>query len=386
MGTKSMAAGLQLRTEGAGRHATWLELFYDLIYVIVIAKLTHLLAAPYGGLLTLQGYLVFTGLFVPVWWAWTGHTLFANRFDPDDALHRLLTLLQMGAVILMAVFIGGVGAGKETGFALSYAAVRAVLLLMYLRVHLARPDLRFVSTLFLSGFSLGAGLWVVSVFFEPPVMYALWGAGLFIDMATPWAGQKMLSKVSVHSSHLPERLGLLSIIILGEAVLGIVTGSKEVDWSVQSIAAGFSGFVLLCSVWWLYFETLEHALMGKEMKSGQLTIYGHLPIYIGLATMAAGVLHGITGGLPETALLLGGGLLLIVLPMQAIHLAHCERTTFPGQSLKIGLLATGLGINVFMAPVLGPAGVTVAATAVFLVYVLWENGGPCKPGRPEEGS
>ncbi|HEC14706.1 MAG TPA: low temperature requirement protein A, partial [Rhodospirillales bacterium] len=228
-----MTAGLQLRTEGKERHATWLELFYDLIYVVVIAKLTHLLAAPYGGLLTLQGYLVFTGLFVPVWWAWTGHTLFANRFDPDDALHRLLTLLQMGAVILMAVFIGGVGAGKDAGFALSYAAVRVVLLLMYLRIHLARPDLRFVSTLFLSGFSLGAGLWILSVFFDPPLMYVLWGAGLLVDMATPWAGQKILSKVSVHSSHLPERLGLFSIIILGEAVLGIVTGSKEVDWSGQ---------------------------------------------------------------------------------------------------------------------------------------------------------
>ncbi len=379
-----MTGGLELRTEGADRHATWLELFYDLIYVVVIAKLTHLLAAPAGGRLTPEEYLAFTGLFVPVWWAWTGHTLFANRFDPDDAPHRLLTLLQMGAVILMAVFIGGVGTGKEAGFALSYAAVRAVLLLMYLRVHLARPDLRFVSGHFLTGFSLGVFFWVLSVFFEPPLMYALWGAGLLVDMATPWVGQKMLSKVSVHSSHLPERLGLLSIIILGESILGIVTGSKEVEWSVRSIAAGLGGFVLLGSVWWLYFETLEHALMGKKMKSGQLSIYGHLPIYIGLATMAAGVLHGITGGLtaPETAVLLGGGLLLFVAPMQAIHLAHCAQASFPGQALRISLLVAGLGAGVLKAPDLGPAGVTVSTAAVFLAYVLWENGAPCKSGRP----
>jgi len=38
-----------LKTGHLTRHATWLELFYDLVYVVVIAKLAHLITHPHDG-------------------------------------------------------------------------------------------------------------------------------------------------------------------------------------------------------------------------------------------------------------------------------------------------------------------------------------------------
>ncbi|MGL5060211.1 MAG: low temperature requirement protein A [Microcoleus sp.] len=48
------------------RHDTWLELFFDLVFVVAIAKLAHFLHAH----LDWTGIASFAILFVPVWWLW----------------------------------------------------------------------------------------------------------------------------------------------------------------------------------------------------------------------------------------------------------------------------------------------------------------------------
>lgn len=310
-----------LRTGRSTRHATWLELFYDLVYVVVIAKLAHLIAVPHGNHVTLRQYATFAGLFVPVWWAWTGHTMFQNRFDPDDTLHRILTLLQMLAACFMAVFISGAFGEGANAFALSYVAIRALLIVMYWRVHNSGGEAADVTRLFVTGFSCGALFWLISVFVPEPWKFWFWGAGLLVDMATPWIGRKRLSKASVHASHLPERLGLLSIIVLGESVVSVIGGIEGSGLTGATVVAMLFGFQLLGAIWWLYFHSLESSLMDGNYTNGQLAIYGHLPVYLGLVTIAAGVRFGITGEVSpvETAALLCGGMLLFLIPLQAIH-------------------------------------------------------------------
>ena len=86
----------QLRTtdtEGEGRSATWLELFYDLVFVVAVAALGHrLLVDHHWG-----GALAFAGLFVPLWWSWASFTFYADRYDTDDLGQRLLAVAQMVA-------------------------------------------------------------------------------------------------------------------------------------------------------------------------------------------------------------------------------------------------------------------------------------------------
>ena len=80
------------------RRATWLELFYDLVFVVVVSRLATLLHADHG----LTGVLTYVGLFVPVWWAWMGYTWYASAFDNDDAVFRVSWFAAMGLVIAMA--------------------------------------------------------------------------------------------------------------------------------------------------------------------------------------------------------------------------------------------------------------------------------------------
>ena len=88
----------RLRTVAGGaqedRRATWLELFFDLVFVAAVGQLANALSAdPTAG-----RFFEFLGLFVAVWWAWMGFTFYANRFDTDDLPYRLLLLLAMFGV------------------------------------------------------------------------------------------------------------------------------------------------------------------------------------------------------------------------------------------------------------------------------------------------
>ena len=67
------------------------------------------------------------------------------------------------------------------------------------------------------------------------IRFALWVIGLIIDFATPNTAWKLHSKFVPHISHLPERMDLFTLIVLGESIVGIVTGSTEQVWDVYSL-------------------------------------------------------------------------------------------------------------------------------------------------------
>ncbi len=125
-----------------GRSATWLELFYDLIFVVAIAELGHNLS----GNISLSGFLGFVALFVPIWWCWVGATFYATRFDTDDVGHRLLMLLQMAIVATLAVNVHHALGETSIWFALSYAAARSILVIQYLIARYYVPVARGLTT------------------------------------------------------------------------------------------------------------------------------------------------------------------------------------------------------------------------------------------------
>src|ERR671910_2986310 len=85
-------------TTGDERSASRLELFFDLAFVLVVAELAIALRED----VTWHGEALFAGLFTLVWWSWVSSTLYANRFDHDDVVYRLLKLVSMAAVIGLA--------------------------------------------------------------------------------------------------------------------------------------------------------------------------------------------------------------------------------------------------------------------------------------------
>ena len=328
------------------RHATWLELFFDLVFVVAVAQL----AAGLSNDLTLEGSFIFLGLFVPVWWAWVGYTFYADRFDTDDVVHRVLMLGGMFAVAALASVIPDAAQGDTAPFAVAYVAVRAIVIVLNARAWLHLPMARPLLNVYIAAFTLAAALMLASVAVEPPARYWIWAVALTIDVGTPLASRTRIEVVPIHASHIPERVGLFTIIVLGETVLGVVIGTSAVDWNVESGLVALLGFVVAASFWWLYFDYLDgESLIGRGIWIGQTYLYSHLPLMAGVIVLGVGVKDAIkdTVGVEladSTRWLLCGGLALAFAAMAAIHLvsSHSKRDT--DLWLRLGVAAVALAV------------------------------------------
>ena len=280
------------------RKVTWTELFYDLVFVVAVAGLgARLLADP-----TFRGAAVFTGLFIPLWWAWAGFTFYADRYDTDDLGQRILAVAQMATIALMAASISGETQSLR-GFALAYVGARVILIVMYLRARRHVPATRQLVGGYVQGMSIAVVFWLVSVFVPEPYRYVLWAVGLIIDVYTPYRLRKIQATVPLDVAHLPERFGLFTILVLGESIAAIVAGLGHEGWMAGPVATAVLSVVVATGLWWVYFDNLDGTVVRR--RAGQKTawkptvwIYGHLPLAIGLMATAIGL---------ETAVIGAGG-------------------------------------------------------------------------------
>ena len=365
----------QLRTLDADqgeRHATWLELFFDLVFVISIAEVVHTLE-DYR---TLGDFLGTAGLFVAVWWAWIGYTVYADRFDTDDLLHRVLVLAGMLAVIAMALSVHDALHGGSAQFAVAFVAVRGIVLVLNARARRHAAPARPLLNLFLTAFSIGASLWLLSVFVPEPARYVLWGLALLIELSAPWVGRRQIVKAPVHASHLIERFGLFTLIVLGESVISVAQGAAKVeDWTAGTLAAAVGGFLAVVCLWWLYFDRLDDGAV-RSVLQGLIWNYAHLPLLAGLVSVAVGTEYAVreaaAGQLDRsTSVALGGGAALYLLATVLIGLAVRSVT---GRVLGVWLAAAVVALVIGLVWPLGvPVGLLLVLDVVLMGLVAGET-------------
>jgi len=365
----------RLRTRGRGideeRRATWLELFFDLVFVAAVGQLANSLAAEP----TSARFFEFLGLFVPVWWAWMGFTFYANRFDTDDLPYRLLMLLAMFGVAVLATTIPSVFRGATEGFVLAYVAVRVVLVTLYARASRHVPEARALARSFLGAFSFALLIWLASLAVATPWTYVLWAVALAIELVAPIPAWLLLRDAPVDRRHLPERFGLLTLIVLGESVLAVVLGVSKVSWDAGSGAAAASGFVVAAALWWIYFDFLdEGALTSRGIFGGLTYTYMNYFVVTGLAALGAGVKLAVlaSGGdhhYDDTSWVLCAGLALAMVGLGAIQLVAGTVVVDADVVLRFATAAIAL---VLLPLGLSPLVVVSIFAAVLVAQVVFE--------------
>jgi len=272
---------------GNTRRVEWIELFYDLIYVAAIIQLGNGLSNHPG----LTGTLIFAGLFVPVWTAWTAFTFLSNRFIVDDFVHRLMVFGQMFAIGAMAVNVGGVFEGRPDGFALCYAVVRWFLVALYIRMWRQGDGGQKLARRNMIGFAIGAAMWSASVFVPAPWSYLLWALALLIDFAVPLnrRSRQLSMRHPPDVLHMAERYGLLTIIVLGESFVKVLSQGAQDGWSADFALMGALALLITFSLWWIYFDDVA----GSRIKRGDLNpfvwVYAHLPLTLGVTAVGVAI-------------------------------------------------------------------------------------------------
>lgn len=277
----SVPSGLESAQTEEERHASWAELFFDLVVVAGVATLAHVVAgrpdAPAIGL-----YAV---LFLAFWFAWTTFMLYGNIAAGRTHVVRLL--VGMFLLGVMAAAVPGVAHtlledGHATralnAFAIAYVVARffgagswnrGQLLLDFPAVQHTWGVLPWLASVFVHDETWKVGLWATGVVIDLVIVFLVSGdemleryqdrlaEGLANSKRPPprsRSGEErelVITGVSVDQAHLGERLGLFVIIVLGEGVVQVVDAASEADYDRGLLSAGLASFVLLSGMFGL---------------------------------------------------------------------------------------------------------------------------------------
>ncbi len=349
------------------RHATWLELFFDLVFVASIGVITHHLAHVHDGHLDAAHALLFPLEFVPVWWIWATHTLFANRYDADGKPHRLASLAIMMLMVTMSGFLGAGLADASGLFVWFYVAIRIVLAGTFLTARGPDGGARCAQTMG-RVVALGAAIAASALLFESPLRQIVFLGSIAFEMVAAVVISLGASALPVHRSHLVERVGLLSIILLGESVISLVAGLRGIAWGPLSLAAAVTGFLMLCAIWWIYFDSFEFLERAKRDRHGFVLLYSHVLLLLGLGVLASTIGHAVRAdtGMADFRTLLISGMALFYLGKQ-IGYFH----VFPPWRVNI-LVNSAICIAITVASTFLPRAeyALMGATLGMLIYSL----------------
>jgi low temperature requirement protein LtrA len=276
------------------RTATPLELLFDLCFVVAVAQVAdHLHHALVQG--QIAGTVVRYGtVFFTIWWAWMNFTWFASAYDTDDVAYRLLTLLQIGGVLVLAA--GVPDAFDRQDFAivtLGYVLMRVAMVIQWLRAARDHPPGRTTALRYAAGVAVLQLGWIallaVPVSWRGPGFLLLAG----LELAVPVWAERSAQPTPWHPEHIAERYGLFTLIVLGECVLAATTAvqaatrSGGLSTSLVVVAAG--GLVLLFALWWSYFDRPAAEGLRTSPRSAFGWGYWHLLVFASLAAVGAGL-------------------------------------------------------------------------------------------------
>jgi low temperature requirement protein LtrA len=354
---------LHLGREGS---ASKLELFFDVAYVLVVMEL----AEAFYKNLSWTGLAVMVGLFVAIWVSWVGFTLYANRFDTDDVVFRIGKLAATASIAGCAASASDAIGKLAVPFAACYLANRIILFLLYLRAWRHIEEGRPTILVYLVTVAASAALFGVSLAVPGTARYVLWGVAVLVSAAGPALATLRSDQLPLHIEHLPERFGLLVILVLGEAVGGASRGLHDAGWKTGSVITGLLGFVVAAGMWWMYFdvtatssqEQLDEAEEEVEEESGpgegetesvatderhDLFVYGHLPVALGVVLAGVGleelVVHPDDPAPSAAGWLLAAGLAIFLAGVAVVigGTSHTVRTIWPWPVAAIPLVLLG---------------------------------------------
>lgn len=308
-------------TDGSGR-IEWLELFFDLGVVAAVALLAHSIRDEPTGF----GVGLFVVMYAAIWMTWVNVVLYTDVAREQTRIRTVLAIM-----LCIGVMAGSNPLHFEARanlFAAGFIAARVFVLTQATRTGRMLASWPLLQH---GGFLV---LWVVSLFVPEPAKFVLWAVAVAVDLVLVvrrdeasgsaeldeyrqryrsridqakrrrrgnpgrrvHADEKLaampdLVEVDVDRRHLDERLGLLVIVMLGEAAMQLVGALGADAWTRERISVCLAGFVLIVGLWLLTFAFGFSASPQARLATlpPRFGLPLHLASTLGILVVAAGV-------------------------------------------------------------------------------------------------
>jgi low temperature requirement protein LtrA len=379
-----MAIGLRtdvLRPSDSERAArvTYVELFFDLVFVFGLTQLGAYLYENQTLLGALEGAIMVCAL----WWAWVSTTWVTNWLDPVRLPVRIAVIVLAFVAFVMSAAIAEAFGDRAWTFALAYIVLklgRAVFMVWATARHDPRVAHDFGNVLVWA--IAGSVLWIVGALLPLPLQLPFWAAALGLELTgsvlgypVPGRGRMEIGRWDVSGAHIAERTALFVLIALGEGLL--VTGFEfaAIEASADAVIAVATAFVAAAACWWIYFDHGER--IGSEAieaadAPGRVarTAYSwvHLLIVGGIVLLGVGdkemLGHPHEQSIPAVVTVLGGPLLFLA--GTVLFRRVLERRWMRAQLAGIGGILLVAAISPWLDPLAtgSLAALVLVATAV----------------------
>jgi low temperature requirement protein LtrA len=394
-----MAFGLRadvLRPTGTERaqRVTYVELFFDLVFVFGLTQLGAYLYENQSPLGALEGVIMVCAL----WWAWVSTTWVTNWLDPVKLPVRIAVIALAFVAFVMSTAIAEAFGDRAWTFALAYVVLklgRAVFMVWATARHDRQASHDFGNVLVWA--LPGAGLWIVGALLPLPLQLPFWAAALGLELTgsilgypVPGRGRMEIERWDVSGAHIAERTALFVLIALGEGLL--VTGFEFVaaEASAEGVIAVVGAFVAAAACWWIYFDHGER--IGSEALEASdapgrvaRTAYSwvHLLIVGGIVLLGVGdkeiLAHPHEQSVAAVVAVLGGPMLFLV--GTVVFRRVLERRWMRAQ--LAGIVA--LGIVAAFTPLLDPLSTASLAALVLVATATGETVERMRRRAPEGG-
>jgi low temperature requirement protein LtrA len=348
-----------------GERVMPLELFFDLIFVLVLTQCTALMYGDQSWESVGQGLLVLALL----WWAWTAYAWLTSVVDPEEGEVRLVLLAAMAALLIAALSVPEAFGDRALEFAIAYAAVRAAHIALFVLASRDDPGLRRSVSMLAGSTGLGVALLIAGALAGGTWQVVLWVLAVLPDLGIPLffraEGWRLVP------AHFAERHGLIIIVALGESVVALGVAG-DVGLTTEVTIAAILGIVLVFELWWAYFDVvaianvwrLVRADEGREQNEYARDTYSYLHyLLVAGIVLAAFGLHEVLAhpedalkSVPAFALLGGVGIYLlghVAVRWRGAHTLNPQRLVIGTALCALSPLATEVSGLVSLAFVAG---------------------------------
>jgi len=360
------------------REVSFLELFYDLVYVVLIGHATHHLAGHIGG----RSIVDFAVVFGLIWLAWFNGTLWHELHGREDGRSRNYIFLQMGLLALLAVFAGEAAGADGDSFAITYGLLFTLLTWQWWQVHRVDTDQRYRRTTvrYLAGMVATTAVIFASALADDDLRVTVWA---LVVISWVVGGHLLMSTDHTEgfgegvTASLVERIGLFTIIVLGETVVGVVGGMTEAEpRDALTIATGMVGLTIGMGIWWNYFDMLGRRVPGERGRRLANWLYVHLPLTMAIAAAGAGmvsvVAHAGDSATPASTAWLLAGSVAVVLAAIAVACSALPADEFPpGMRRWVAPTLALASVVVLTVAALQPAPIVLVASTSAVLLATW---------------
>jgi low temperature requirement protein LtrA len=275
------------------RKISWLELFYDLVYVAAIAQLTHHLSAHLSWSDLAFSFLLFSLIF----WSWVNGSQYYDLHGSDSIRTRLLTFWQMLAMAAIAISIPDAFEGHHQSFVIAFMVIQLLITYLWFSVGFYDPSHRVFNKFYTINYLLAFVLLFISIFTSYSTAIILFIPVLILNLTPSLIGARTIIRVLKQrgqvfsaSASLVERFGLFTIIVLAESILATVTGIAGLkEKPAEAWIAFILGILIAFLLWSIYFDMTSEQETKPGYKYLQWFIFLHYPLLMALGVVGAAI-------------------------------------------------------------------------------------------------